>query len=150
MSSHVGLKRRRSDEGRAADVTLEWPLASVTAQVVSQVTMCREGHHADVALVRLLSVMDSHVNFEVAALCEPLVANIALEGFYALVRADVNLETTSPRVRFRAVGTLERQLARMDQLMCLQVASRNELLATLGVRANIGSLSSLCTKIKIR
>ena len=149
MTSHVGLKRRRSDKGRTADVTLEWPLASVTAQVVSQVTMCREGHHADVALVRLLSVMDSHVNFEVAALCEPLVANIALEGFYALVCADVNLETTSPRVRFRAVGTLERQLARMDQLVCLQVASRNELLATLGVRANIGSLSSLRTNVKV-
>lgn len=149
MSSHVGLKRRRSDEGRTADVALEWPLTSVTAQVVSQVTMCREGHHADVALVRLLSVMDSHVNFEVAALCEPLVANIALKGFYALVCADMNLETTSPRVRFRAVGTLERQLARMDQLVCLQVASRNELLVALGVRANIGSLSSLRTKIKV-
>jgi hypothetical protein len=80
----------------------------MTAQVVAQVTMCREGHQADVTLVGLLSIVNSHVNFKVAALCESLLAEIALKGFDSLVRANVNLETTGPRVRLHAVGTLER------------------------------------------
>ena len=59
------------------------------------------------------------MNFEVSTLSKSLIAHGALERLDVLVGADMNLEATSSRVRLGAVGTLKRQLTRVDKLMSL-------------------------------
>lgn len=63
--------------------------------------------------------MDSHVNFEISTLGEPLITNLALVGLETFMGADVNLESASARVCFVAVGTLIWLFPSVNQLMGL-------------------------------
>lgn len=105
--------------------------------------MRREGDRAVGALVGLNAVVDAHVDLQVAALSELVIAHLTLVGFDALVRPNVDLQAAGPRVSLRAVRTLKGQLARVNQGVRLQMALGNELFATAVGRANIRPFSSL-------
>lgn len=93
--------------------------------------MCRESNRANLANVWLNTVVDPHMNFEVAPLCKPFLANFALERLNALVGPDVDLQAASPRVGLITVGTFIRLFARMNQFMGLKVTSGYEFFITI-------------------
>jgi hypothetical protein len=73
------------------------------------------------------------------------MAHFALVRLDAIMRSNVDLEAPRPRIGFRAVRALVRQFARVDELVGLEVAARNELFTAIGVLANEGPLPRLYT-----
>jgi len=91
VSPHVRFKCRGANERRLTDIAFEGPLSSMTAHMIAQVPMRSESKPTDLALVGLDSVVDPHVDFEVAALREPFLAHCAFKRFNPLVGPDMNL-----------------------------------------------------------
>lgn len=110
--------------------TLEWSFAGVGPRVVGQMAMRGKSDVADIADVGLDTIVNSHMDFQIAAFREFFLAKLALKRFEALMSANVNFQTTSPRVPLVTVWTLVRLLTRMNQLMSLQMTSRYKFLFT--------------------
>ena len=147
VSPVMDLEGARPHEALATQIALEWPFACVTPHMVTQVPVGRESATAigEGALERFLTVVDPHVRLQVTFLCEALAAALELadEWFLAQVSPLVDLQTARPRVAFATNVALEGLVARVDQLVRLQVPLRDEPLVAARVRALEWPLTSL-------
>ena len=87
--------------------------------------------------------MDSHVNFEVAILCKPLLANVAPEWFFARMSSLMNFKSCRARVILAANFTGEGFLASMDEEVSLEMPFSNKSFIASFELANEWPLQSL-------
>ena len=126
----------------------------MSSEVIAQMPMSRERSIASLksAFEWPLTIVYPLVCLQVALLCEALSAawEIACERFLASVGALMDFQSASPRVTLAANVTDERLVARMDQLMGLQVSFRDKFLSAIFKRADKGSLSRMNPQMRLQ
>jgi hypothetical protein len=111
--------------------------------MVAEVPVGREGNPANHTFVRLDPQVNPHVNFQITMLCESFLTNLTFKWLDSQMASHVDLQPARPRISLRAVAALERQLARVDQLVGLEVPSSYKHLVASSFAAHKGALASL-------